>query len=107
MQMPSPKDLFHAAIAVILLLSVGAGQIPTASPLTERSSKVWSGHYAEDEEFLGNAVGDRTIDRGAARRVFFKPGRPAASGALKSHATRSQIPWYRLARGLCLGMRPP
>ena len=83
--MPIPKDLFHAAIAAIFLMSVGVGQIPTTSPSTERSSKVWIGHYAEYEEFLRNAVVDRTIDMGAGTRVFFKPGGLAASAALKQH----------------------
>jgi len=105
--MPNPKDLFHAAIAVILLLSVGAGQNPTASPSAERGSKVWIGHYAEYEEFLRNAVVDRTIDMGAATRVFFKPGGLAASAALKSHVTRSEIAGYRLDRVLGLDMVPP
>lgn len=105
--MPNPKDLFHAAIAVILLVSVGVGQIPTPSPSTERGSKVWIGHYAEYEEFLRNAVVDRTIDMGAATRVFFKPGGLAASAALKQHNPKLEIAGYKLDRVLELDMVPP
>ncbi len=105
--MPSPKDLFHTAIALILSVSVGAGQVPTASPSPEHGSKVWIGHYAEYEEFLRTAVVDRTIDMGAATRVFFKPGGLAASAALKQHSPELEIAGYKLDRVLELDMVPP
>lgn len=105
--MPNPKNLFHTAIAVIFFLSRGAGQVPSASPSAERGSKVWIGHYREYEEFLRNAVIDRTSDMGGATRVFFKPGSLAASAALKPHATKSEIAGYRLDRVLGLDMVPP
>ena len=71
--MPSPKDLFHAAIAVILLLSVGAGQIPTASPLTERSSKVGSGTMRSTKSFSATrwSIGQSTW--GLQRVSFSNP----------------------------------
>ena len=116
--MLNTKDLFHTTIAVILLLSVGAGQVPTASPSAKNGSKVWIGHYAEYEEFLRNAVVDRTVvigqvfdDKelpvGAATRVFFKPGGLATSAAVKPHATKLEIAGYRLDRVLGLDMVPP
>jgi hypothetical protein len=107
MHMPSPKDLFHTAIVLILSVSVGAGQVPTASPSPEHGSKVWIGHYAEYEEFLRTAVVDRTIDMGAATRVFFKPGGLAASAALKQHSPELEIAGYKLDRVLELDMVPP
>ena len=117
MSMPSPKDLFHATVAVILLLTAGAGQVPTASPSAEHGSKVWIGHYAEYEEFLRNAMIDRTVDYPApaqstpilwaTTRVFFKSGGLAASASLKAHATKSEIAGYRLDRVLGLDMVPP
>jgi len=105
--MPTPKDLLHTAFAVFLLLSAGAGQVQTTSPSGESSSKVWIGHYAEYEEFLRNAAIDRTVDMGAATRVFFKPGGLAESAALKSHATKLEIAGYKLDRVLGLDMVPP
>lgn len=103
--MPNPKYLFHAAIAVILLVSVG--KIPTVSPSAERSSKVWIGHYAEYEDFLRNAVIDRTIDMGAGTRVFFKPGGLAASASVKQQNPKLEIAGYKLDRLLELDMVPP
>jgi hypothetical protein len=105
--MPSPKDFLRATIALFLLLSVGAGQVAATSPSAESGSKVWIGHYAEYEEFLRNAVVDRTVDMGAATHVFFKPGGLAESAALKSHVTKSEIAGYRLDRVLELDMVPP
>jgi hypothetical protein len=100
-----------AMVAVCLLgapLAVGQGGNPTASTKESgASSKVWVGRYAEYEEFLRNAVVDRTIDMGAATRVFFKPGGLAASAALKAHATKLEIAGYKLDRVLELDMVPP
>ena len=84
-----------------------AEQNPTSAPSTALNSKVWIGHSAEYEEFLRTAVIDRTLEMGSATRVFFKPGGLAASAALKSHGTKSEIAGYRLDRVLGLDMVPP
>jgi hypothetical protein len=107
MHMRALRNSLHTGIAVILLSSIAVGQAPTPSSPAVPGSKVWIGHYAEYEQFLRNAEVDRTVDLGSATRVFFKPGGLAASAALKSHGTKSEIAGYRLDRVLGLDMVPP
>ncbi len=105
--MPSLKDLFCTAIAVILSQAVATGQVPSASPSAAAGSKVWIGHYAEYEEFLRTVVADRVMATGSAQRIFFKPGGLAASASVKQHSPKLEIAGYKLDRVLDLDMVPP
>src|SRR5437762_878794 len=65
-----------------------AGVAPAAAQaVAPSSSKIWVGRYREFEDFLRTAEIERTTNVSTGvlgiKRAYFKPGGPAASGALR------------------------
>ncbi len=120
------------AVAFGSLLVGGSliAQQPAASPRAEavpgvpiavEGSKIWIGREPEFEEFLKQAVVDHveSVPTGVTkpRRVFVKPGGPAASFVFKAlipsrqtgfwESYKSEIAAYELDKILGMGMVPP
>lgn len=93
-------------VALSISLGLGVASVDRAMGATV-GSKVWIGRHAEYEAFLRTAVVERTTLMGTTRRVFFKAGGLAASGALKRDHYTLEIAGYELDRLLELDMVPP
>lgn len=94
---------------------------PPAPPVQVEGTKIWLGREAEIEEFLRVAEVDRieNVPVGVTkpRRVFVKPGGPAASFVFKAlqpsrqsgywESYKAEIAAYELDKVLGMGMVPP